>query len=289
MRLADAAEALGVRVKIHIKIDTGMGRIGFLHRGGDQSELLLAAEVCQRHGLAPEGIYTHFAVADESNDGDAYTADQLSCFNDAVDRLKKMGISFEIKHAANSAAIFDHPESHFDMVRAGVMLYGLKPSGKMRYLPELQPVMTLKSVVSHVKHIRKGETVSYGRVFTADRDTEVATVPIGYADGLWRVNNGAGDCYMLVGGKYAKVIGRICMDQLMLDVSGLNVSVGDEVTVFGNDRICSADAIADRNKTINYEVVCDVGMRVPRAFVENGEISSWLDNIYDGDLNRSCL
>ena len=248
-----------------------------------QSELPLAAEVCRRPSLIPEGIYTHFAVADESGDGDGYTAEQLSYFNGAVDYLKEQGISFDIRHAANSAAIFDHPESHFDMVRAGVVLYGLRPSEKMRHLPELHPVMSLKSIVSHVKQIGKGETVSYGRAYVAVRDTTVATVPIGYADGLWRVN-GAGDCYMLVGGKYAKVIGRICMDQLMLDVSGLDVAVGDEVTVFGNDRLCSADAMASRNGTINYEVVCDVGERVPRAFIENGAIRSWQDSIYDEDL-----
>ena len=283
MRLAQVAEKLGVRVKIHLKIDTGMGRIGFLYRGGDKNEILQASQVCKREGVVPEGIYTHFAVADESSDGDAFTAEQLSLFKRAIDELREKGITFEIRHAANSAAIFDHPESHLDMVRAGVVLYGLKPSEKMRNLPRLHPVMSLKSVVSHVKEISGGETVSYGRTFLANRKTTVATVPIGYADGLWRIN-GSGDCYMLIGGKYAHIIGRICMDQLMLDVSELDISVGDEVTVFGNDELCSADTLARRNGTINYEIVCAIGERVPRAFVENGKIKTWQDSIYKKDL-----
>lgn len=283
IRLANAADALNVRVKIHVKIDTGMGRIGFINRGGRQNELDMAAEVCKKESLVPEGIFTHFAVADESSDGDCFTAEQLSLFNEAVDYLRERGITFEIRHAANSAAIFDHPECHLDMVRAGIVLYGLKPSEKVRNLPKLYPVMSLKSIVSHVKELESGETVSYGRTFLANRSTTVATVPIGYADGLWRVN-GAGDCYMLVGGKYAHVIGRICMDQLMLDVSDLDVAVGDEVTVFGNDELCSADTLARRNGTINYEIVCAIGERVPRAFIENGRIKNWQDSIYNEDL-----
>ncbi len=283
-KLSDVAAELGVKVRIHIKIDTGMGRIGFLCRGeGYSDELSEAADICRRESLIPEGIFTHFAVADESRDGDEFTAEQLKLFEYAVDTLKSEGITFDIRHAANSAAIFDHPECHLDMVRAGVVLYGLKPSEKMRQLPRLHPVMSLKSVISHIKEVKTGQTVSYGRTFFANRNTTVATVPIGYADGLWRVN-GTNDCYMLVGEKYVPIIGRICMDQLMLDVSELDCKVGDVVTVFGGDGICSVDAMARRNGTINYEIICAIGERVPRAFIEDGRVRSWQDSIYKEDL-----
>lgn len=282
-RLANVAETLSVKVKIHIKIDTGMGRIGFLCRGGESNELALAEEICRERSLIPEGIFTHFAVADENVDGDEFTAEQMRNFNYAVDTLREKGINFTLRHAANSAAIFDHPECHLDMVRAGIVLFGLRPSEKMRGLPKLSPVMSLKSVVSHIKDVSVGETVSYGRSFLANRSTTVATVPIGYADGLWRVN-GTGDGYMLVNGKYVPIIGRICMDQLMLDVSELDCKVGDVVTVFGADNVCSADAIARRNGTINYEIVCAIGERVPRAFISDGVITEWQDSIYKEDL-----
>lgn len=282
-RLAACAEKLGVQVKIHIKLDTGMGRIGFLCRRDSEDELRQACEICRMPALIPEGIFTHFAVADENTDGDGFTAEQLNQFMSGIRYLEEQGIRFEIRHCANSAAIFDHPECHLDMVRAGVVLYGLKPSEKLRHMPELQPVMTLKSVISHIKEVYPGETVSYGRTFLANRKTTVATVPIGYADGLWRAN-GMSECYMLVNGRYAPIIGRICMDQLMLDVSEIDCKVGDEVTVFGADRLCSADSIARRNATINYEIVCAIGERVPRAFITSGKIHDWQDSIYKGDL-----
>lgn len=282
-KLARVAEELSVKVKIHIKIDTGMGRIGFLYRGEDSNELELAAEICKESSLIPEGIFTHFAVADESVDGDEFTSRQLGLFNLAIESLVRKGIRFDIRHAANSAAIFDHPECHFDMVRAGIVLFGLRPSEKMRKLPKLYPVMSLKSVVSHIKEVSAGETVSYGRSFLANRRTAVATIPIGYADGLLRVS-GTGDGYMLVNGKYVPIIGRICMDQLMLDVSELDCRVGDVVTVFGADNVCSAETVAKRNGTINYEIVCAVSVRVPRAFISDGRIIEWQDNLYEEDL-----
>ena len=282
-KLAKVAEELSVKVKIHIKIDTGMGRIGFLCRGGEENELTEAEEICRESSLIPEGIFTHLAVADENTDGDDFTAEQMQYFSYAMEKLAERGITFDIRHAANSAAIFDHPECHLDMVRAGIVLFGLRPSEKMRGLPRLCPVMSLKSVVSHIKDVSAGQSVSYGRSFLANRNTTVATVPIGYADGLWRVN-GTSDGYMLVNDKYAPIIGRICMDQLMLDVSELPCSVGDVVTVFGADSICSADAIARRNGTINYEIVCAIGERVPRAFISDGRITEWQDSIYKEDL-----
>lgn len=282
-RLAQCAEQLGVKVKIHVKLDTGMGRIGFLCRQKTSNELELVRQICMRPSFVTEGIFTHLAVADENMDGEAFTRRQFSLFQYGIGKLEAEGIRFEIRHCANSAAIFEYPEYHLDMVRAGIVLYGLKPSEKLRHTPDVHPVMTLKSVISHVKEVYPGETVSYGQTFLATRKTTVATIPIGYADGLWR-GNGMSECYMLVKEHYAPIIGRICMDQLLLDVSEIDCREGDVVTVFGADRTCSADSIARRNGTINYEIICAVGERVPRAFIQQGRICDWQDSIYQEDL-----
>ena len=284
--LSQAAMSDGVRVKMHIKIDSGMGRIGFQHRNG-HSELSDALAVCKLPCLKPEGIFTHFAVADDGEDGEAFTREQYENFIDAIDRLGCYGISFSLRHCANSAAIFDKPaveglpDVHLDMVRAGIVLYGLAPSGLTRNLPELRPVMALKSVISHIKTIQPGDTVSYGRTYTADSPRMIATVPIGYADGFWRLN-GNGSCKMLVREQLCPVIGRVCMDQLMLDITGAKgISVGDIVTVFGDAAgLCSADQIAENTGTINYEVVCAVGERVPRFFLQDGVPVDVSDNIW---------
>lgn len=276
--LANYARKADVKVKIHIKLDTGMGRIGFLCRKDHATELEWVKKTCQMSEFIPEGIFTHFAVADENENGDAYTAEQYKQFIDCVSYLEQDGITFEIRHCANSAAIFDHPEYHLDMVRAGIVLYGLAPSGVMRNLPPLYPVMTVKSVISHKKDLVKGESISYGRTFTASENMTVATIPVGYADGFWRAN-GQGRYSVLIHGQYAPILGRICMDQLMVDVSQIPCERGDEVTIFGNDPIASADAVAKLNQTINYEVTCDVGMRVPRAYISNTEIVEWKDLI----------
>ena len=284
--LSQAAMSDGVRVKMHLKIDSGMGRIGFQNRGG-HSELTDALAVCRLPSLKTEGIFTHFAVADEGEDGDAFTAEQYRNFIDAIDWLGAKGVHFDIRHCANSAAIFDkpsvpeYPDVHLDMVRAGIVLYGLKPSGKVRSLPELKPVMALKSVISHIKTIEAGDSVSYGRTFIADSPRRIATVPIGYADGFWR-SNSTGGCEMLVRDRLFPLVGRVCMDQLMLDITGAeDINVGDIVTVFGDkDGLCSADRIAERTGTINYEVVCAVGERVPRFFLQDGTPVDVSDNIW---------
>lgn len=284
--LSQAAMSDGVRVKMHIKIDSGMGRIGFQHRNG-HSELADALAVCRLPCLKAEGIFTHFAVADDGEAGEAFTREQYANFIDAIDRLGCYGVSFALRHCANSAAIFDKPagedmpDVHLDMVRAGIVLYGLAPSGLTRNLPELRPVMALKSVVSHIKTIQSGDTVSYGRTYTAEQPRVVATVPIGYADGFWRLN-GNGGCNMLVREQLCPVIGRVCMDQLMLDITDAKgISVGDTVTVFGDGGgLCTADRIAENTGTINYEVVCAVGERVPRFFLQDGVPVDVSDNIW---------
>ena len=255
-----------------------MGRIGFLCRGGE-SELDRALEVCRDESFVTEGIFTHFPVADEGEDGRDFTAEQFKAFCDAVEYLEKNGIKFDIRHCSNSAAAAAYPEYALDMVRAGLVLYGMCPSEKVS-LEGLRPVMSVHSVISHIKTVFPGESVSYGCEYVAEREMTVATVPIGYADGFWRANYKA-PYSLLVNRKSAPIVGRVCMDQLMLDVTGIECSVGDRVTVFGSTEGNTAGDIARLNGTINYEVLCSVGERVPRAIVQNGEIIGWKDPIFD--------
>ena len=271
--LSAAAVAAGKSVRIHIKLDTGMGRIGFTER-----EIEDAERVCRLPGLSPEGVFTHFAVADEGDAGEEFTRLQFDRFCRMSERLVIAAGKKLLRHCANSAALFDYPEFALDMVRAGDVLYGLAPSDAMRHLPELKPVMTLNTVISHVKEIAEGDTVSYGRVYRADKPTKIATVPIGYADGFPRL---AGGKYsMRIGDRLVPITGRVCMDQTMLDVTNTDARVGDVVTVFGADK-ATADALAEAAQTINYEIVCAVGERVPRFFVRGGTVVEVCDNLCD--------
>ncbi len=277
MALSQNAVRAGVTVKVHIKLDTGMGRIGFVCRDADDEVETIAA-VCHAEGLDTEGVFMHFAVADEGEDGKAYTASQFTHFMSAIAALEKLGVTFRIRHCANSAAIFDYPEFHLDMVRAGVVLYGLKPSQQVQNLPDLKPVMSLHSVIAHIKTLQPGQSVSYGRTYTAEKAQRVATIPLGYADGFRRMN-GQQRYSLCVNGKSAQILGRVCMDQLMVDVTDIECNLGDEVLVFGDVAPYTVDEIARINGTINYEIVCDVGERVPRAFVQDGAIIGWRDDI----------
>lgn len=280
MKLAEIAQSDGVTVKIHIKIDTGMGRIGFLCRRNSYNEVEKAGDVCHSPGLDAEGIFMHFAVADESIDGEAYTRKQFSNFMNAIDILRTHGIEFKIRHCANSAAIFDYPEFHLDMVRAGVVLYGLKPSEKVVHLPNLKPVMRLRSIISHIKTVEQGDTISYGRTYTVPFRQKIATIPIGYADGFRRINGLKNYC-LCINGKSASIVGRVCMDQLMVDVTDIDCAIGDDVLIFGDTFPFTVDELAKINDTINYEIVCDVGERVPRAYINEGAIIGWKDDILE--------
>lgn len=273
--LSGCAQAAGVTVNIHVKIDTGMSRLGFyfqdIDRDGDA--LQQVKRVCTLPGLHPEGIFTHFAVSDGGVDGDAFTMRQFGCFKELIEALQREGITFELRHCANSAAIFDYSLSHFDMVRAGIVIYGLYPSADLRHRPGLRPVLSLRSVVSHVKTLKAGATVSYGRDFTADREMTVATIPVGYADGYPR-RLSPGGAQVLIHGRRCPILGRICMDQLMADVSALDsVKIGDVVTLIGRDgeEEILADELAACEGTINYEVVCGLSKRVPRVYLKNGK------------------
>ena len=280
--LSKAAGEQKVNVKIHIKLDTGMSRIGFMYQDieRDSDSLEQIKRACSLPGLISEGIFTHFAVSDEAEEGREATLRQLECFKDAVGRLKADGCNFDIVHCSNSGAVIDYRQAHFDCVRAGIILYGLSPSQKLAGRLDIRQAMQIKSVVAQVKTIEAGTPVSYGGTVVSEKKMKIATVPIGYADGYSRsLGNKA---YMTVRGKKAPVIGRVCMDQLMLDVSGIDdVCTGDEVIVIGDgsNNTLSFDEMAQMTGTINYELVCLVGKRVPRVYIHHGRNVGIMDSI----------
>lgn len=277
--LSRKCKSEGVHCKIHIKVDTGMSRLGFLCHSFPQNnnsidEIELA---CKMDNLINEGIFTHFSVSDEAYEGREFTKKQYDNINYVIDELKNRGITFKISHCSNSGAILDY-NMHLDMVRAGIILYGLAPSQKLKDKLNLVPVMTLKSAVSGVKTVEAGSDISYGRTFTAKEAMKVATVPIGYADGYIRTY--ANDAYVLINGKKAKVVGRICMDQLVCDVREIDdIKIGDEVIIFGKGENGepTADDVANWGNTINYEVICLISKRVPRLFFKGSKV---LDVMY---------
>ena len=287
--LSKYAQRDSVTVKAHIALDTGMSRIGFMYQNIDRdfASIDTIERVCKLPSLNFEGIFTHFFVSDEAEEGKEDTLCQYKCFDNAIAKLSARGIEFPLRHCANSGAIIDYPDTHINMVRAGIILYGLAPSGKLEGKLNLIPAMQLKSVIAQIKTVEPDAKVSYGGTFTTSRPTKIATVPIGYADGYTRAlgNNAR----MIVNGKYAPIIGRVCMDQLMLDITDIeNVSTGDEVTVIGTDGDCrvSAEEIANLTNTINYEIICIIGKRVPRVYFKNGKNVGTLDYIYPSNLKN---
>jgi len=264
-----AAQKMNKRAKVHIKIDTGMGRLGFQVNEEGKKQIL---RVCSLNNLEIEGVYSHFACADEKDKTYSYL--QLDKFNWMLQELEKEGIKFKIRHIANSAAIIDLKESYFDAVRPGIMLYGYYPSDEVNKEEiKLKPVMSLKARVAMVKKVDKGTSISYGRRYVAPDTRIIATLPFGYADGFTRMMSG--NAKVLIKGKEAEIVGRICMDQCMADVTDIeDVKIGDEVVVMGmsGDKEITADTIAARLNTISYEVLCMVSKRVPRVYIKNGEI-----------------
>ena len=259
--LSDEAVKQNKICRIHIKLDTGMGRLGFISDGSSTGDI---KRICELPGLDHYGVFSHFAVAD--TDDDKYTMKQFVSFMSELDELAKVGITFAKRHICNSAGIMRFPGMHLDMVRAGIILYGLMPPGcpAPQKKIDLIPVMSWYAKVIHVKMIPVGTSVSYGRHFTAERPTKVLTVSIGYADGLSRrYSNGF---ELMVAGKRAPIIGNVCMDMCMLDATDItdDVEVRSLVTVFGKDR--SVDELAEYLGTINYEITCIIGKRVPRIY-----------------------
>ena len=272
--LSEVLKKSGNKLNIHIKVDTGMSRLGFFYQDFNRDEKAVdeIARVCNMQGLVPEGIFTHFSVADEGDKGNSFTMRQYGLFKELIETLIGKNIKFKYRHCANSAAILDFPLSHFDMVRAGIIIYGLEPSSDIRNKGKLKPCLQLKSVVSHVKTIPDGTDISYGRKFTAEKEMKIATVPIGYADGYSRLLSGKGN--VLIKGTRCPILGRVCMDQLMVDVSHIEkVNTGDLVTLIGTDgaETITADELAELTGTINYEIICDIGARVPRIYLKKGK------------------
>ncbi len=279
--LSVAAAAAGVTLTVHIKVDTGMSRVGFVCH--DEAAVdPTAAEImaaCALPALTAEGIFMHFPSADEEDDG-GFTKRQFALFMTLLETLEKEGVTFALRHCCNSAALVRYPEMHLDMVRPGIVQYGYFPDAWLKArIPGIQPVLELKTTVSMLKTLPAGTPLSYGRTFAADKPMTVATVPIGYADGYYRAMSNT--AYMLVNGRPAPVVGRVCMDQCMLDVSAIDgVAVGSEATVLGAEAL-TADVLASWANTINYEVLCGVSRRVPRQYVDSTQVLSTVDYIMD--------
>lgn len=273
------AHDLNTVLKIHIKLDTGMTRLGMIINDETVNNI---EKVTKLEYLNIEGIYTHFAIADEVDK--TFTHEQVSKFNYICDKLRERNINFPIEHVSNSAAIIDLGEYNFNMVRPGIMLYGLYPSSNVNHNDVvLKEVMSLHAKVSRVQKFKGDIGVSYGHMYKTVGDRMIASLPIGYADGYSRGLSFKAE--VIVKGKNVKVpvVGRICMDQCMIDVTGLDVKMGDEVILYGADadQVISIDEIADKLNTINYEVVCMISKRVPRVYKKNKEIVKVIDYIME--------
>ena len=289
--ISEIAGIYGESIKIHIKIDTGMNRIGFRYTSKNKDKDIIAKIKTMKclKNIVCEGIFTHFAVADEKKLH--FTREQFDLFQELISSLEKENIFFDIKHASNSGATINFPDMHLDYVRPGLILYGLYPSKSMSMESEntgLVPAMELKTIISQIHTVKEGETVSYGRTYKSGKDILCATLPIGYADGFSRLLSNSAS--VIVNGKQVPVIGRVCMDQSMIDVTNCeNVKVGNIVTVFGYDEDSGerimVEHVADMMETINYEVVCLIGKRVPRIFYKNGEEIGQLNYIIPGTLH----
>lgn len=272
-QLYEYAQKMKKPLRVHIKLDTGMSRLGFSAQD-DCSISATVQQIAQMYRdfsdyLIFDGIFTHFACSDQPEN--AFTGEQFDHFCKVTEQLAAQNVSFRARHVCNSAGIINHPQMHLDMVRPGIILYGLKPDPQTKDIG-LRPALTLKTVVSQVHQIAPGTTVSYGRTFTAKKKMTIATLPVGYADGYSRLLSNTGQ--VLIRGQRANIIGRICMDQCMIDVSKLpSVQRGEPVTLIGTDGTeqITADEIADKMHTINYEVPCLIGKRVPRVYFRQGQ------------------
>lgn len=266
--LADAARVQKKQAHCHIKVDTGMRRIGL---EPDENGIAIVKQITALKELSADGIFTHFAASDETDKTSA--EHQFKLFTDFTGRLEKEGIHFTYRHCANSAAVIDMPQVDLDMVRLGIAMYGMYPSDEVKKEKvELFPALDLKSHITMVKEISAGEKVSYGGTFTTTRTTKLATVSVGYGDGYPRALSSKG--YVLVRGQKAPIVGRVCMDQMMVDVTDIeNVTRADIVTLIGKDGDAeiTVEEIAALAGTFNYEFVCDLGKRIPRSYYLNGE------------------
>jgi alanine racemase len=260
-QLAKEAEAANQPLSIHIKVDTGMGRLGL-----PASELLTFLDAVLRwKSIRIEGFMTH--LADSDGDDSSHTEQQLKCFRGLLEQIEQRGMTVPFVHVANSAAIMRYPQSHFSLVRPGIMLYGYHTLPDAVPCPHLQPVLSLRAMIVQLRTIKPGETVSYNRTFVAKRPSTIAVLPIGYADGYNRQLSNKG--FVLIDGKRAPIVGLICMDMTMVDVTDIpSVRVGDCVTLIGRQgqEAIWADEIAGWTRTIPYETLCAIGSRIPRVY-----------------------
>jgi alanine racemase len=261
-RLDAAAGRLKKKVKVHVKVDTGMGRLGIWHKEADA----FIIKLCALKNLSLEGIFTHFPSADID---ESFTRSQIAVFCSLVDRLEIKGVSIPLKHLANSMAVLGFKDSHLNLVRPGLALYGLHPKEEMLGKVALKSVLAFKTKVVYLKNVDKGMSVSYGRTYIASKKTKIATLPVGYGDGYNRILSNKGK--VLINGKLCPVVGVVCMDQTMVDVGALkNVKMEDEVVLMGaqGGRTIRVEDIARLCNTIPYEVVCWISPRVPRVYLD---------------------
>lgn len=264
----------GKTAYMHIKLDTGMSRLGF---GINEQSAETIKRISKMPNVNMEGIFTHFTKADEKDK--SFTKKQIQAFVWMTERLKEKNVRFTYEHCSNSAGIIDVPEANFDIVRAGISTYGLYPSEEVdKTNVKLKPALALKSHVAFVKEIERGTPVSYGGTFVAKEKMKIATIPVGYADGYPRSLSNKG--YVLIRGKKAPILGRVCMDQFMVDVTQIEgVSFGDKVTMIGKDgnEILPVEVLSELSGRFNYEFVCDLGKRIPRVYVRDGKIAEQVD------------
>ena len=264
----------GKTAYMHIKLDTGMSRLGF---GINEQSAETIKRISKMPNVNMEWIFTHFTKADEKDK--SFTKKQIQEFVWMTERLKEKNVRFTYEHCSNSAGIIDVPEANFDIVRAGISTYGLYPSEEVdKTNVKLKPALALKSHVAFVKEIERGTPVSYGGTFVAKEKMKIATIPVGYADGYPRSLSNKG--YVLIRGKKAPILGRVCMDQFMVDVTQIEgVSFGDKVTMIGKDgnEILPVEVLSELSGRFNYEFVCDLGKRIPRVYVRDGKIAEQVD------------
>jgi len=284
--LSEKALDAGKKIKIHIKLDTGMGRIGYQTDEKSFEEILLMKDL---KGIETEGIFSHFASSDSSDK--SFAKVQYKKYMDFVNLLEEKGMKFNIKHTSNSAAIIDMPYANLSAVRAGISLYGQYPSDEVdKTKVILEPALELKSHIVYLKELNEGSTISYGSTFITTKKTKVATIPVGYGDGYLRNLSNKG--YVLINGEKAPIIGRVCMDQFMVDVTDIDsVKEGDEVTLIGRDgnNFISVDELSELAGTFNYEFLCDLGKRIPRVFYKDSKIVCTKDYFDDEYIVHNWL
>ena len=282
-KLSDLALKQGKKAVVHLALDTGMSRIGMK---ADREHAKEAAAIAALEGIEVEGLFTHFARADETDK--SADEEQYRRYKEFLGYLKELGVKIPIRHCSNSAGIVESLESnHMDMVRAGIAIYGMYPSDEVDHNSvKLTPAMEIKSCITYIKEIEAGTAVSYGGTFVADHTMKVATIPVGYGDGYVRSLSGKGD--VLIHGKRAAILGRICMDQFMVDVTDIpDVQEDDEVTLLGSDgaECITMEELAEKSGGFHYEMICDIGKRIPRVYLKDGKVvgtKDYFDDVFKG-------